>query len=86
MNYLITYTCISIREYFHAKLIFLFFAQSGNFKCVAERSFLRDFGIGTGYGSQRERFASLSLFVGCKVPSSFVSISNYIREKVSGLA
>lgn len=38
-----------------------------------------------GYGSQCERFASPSLFVGCKVPSSFVSISNYIREKVSGL-
>lgn len=40
------HTRINIREHFHAKSIFLFFAQSENFKCVAKCSFLRDFEIG----------------------------------------
>lgn len=33
---------------------------------------------------QRERFASLNIVL--RLPFDFVSISNYIREKVSGLA
>lgn len=78
---------ISIREHSHAKLIFLFFAQSENFKCVAKRSFLRDFGIGArvmdlSVNVLRPRRSSLA----ARYLPSFVSISNYIREKVSGLA
>lgn len=64
--------------------IFYFFSL--NFNASRNVYFFRDF-VEVRVMRQYERFASLSiLFVGCKVPFDFVSISNYIRGKVSGLA